>query len=136
MGQGQRYLDYLETCRDLGAARLTEQVLSWFAQTPYAVGLDPSVARCAKTLELPREPEDTRPGYEQNLRNIGVVLADLKRLARPWPTTSPPARLLGRGRLSHPFAITSDFDEGGRQRIDQYRIHGLWRNRPVMINCG
>lgn len=79
--QGRRYLDYLHACRELGADQLTEHVLSWYWENSSAVGLDPTACeRCAMAVELPREPGSDDPGYEQNLRSIGVVLADLKRI--------------------------------------------------------
>jgi len=79
--QGRRYLDYLHVCRELGADQLTEQVLSWYWRNLSAVGLDPTACeRCAMAVELPREPGSEESGYAQNLQNIGVVLADLKRI--------------------------------------------------------
>jgi 5-methylcytosine-specific restriction enzyme B len=79
--QGRRYLDYLSICRELGPDQITERVLSWYWNNPYAVGLDPTAReRCAMALQLPREPGGEGSGYPQNLQSIGVVLADLKRI--------------------------------------------------------
>jgi 5-methylcytosine-specific restriction enzyme B len=81
--QGQRYLDYLYVCRELGPDQISEQVLSWYGSNLSAVGLDPTACeRCAMALQLPREPGAEGSGYEQNLQNIGVVLADLKRIGK------------------------------------------------------
>ena len=81
--QGQRYLDYLRVCRELGPDDLTERVLSWYWNHKPAIGLDPTACeRCALALEMPREPGDDDAGYLQNLRNIGVVLADLSRIGK------------------------------------------------------
>jgi len=81
--QGRRYLDYLFVCRELGPDPITESVLSWYWSNPSAVGLDPtSCERCAMALQLPREPEAGGSGYQQNLQNIGVVLADLNRIGK------------------------------------------------------
>ena len=79
--QGRRYLDYLYACRELGPDQVSERVLSWYWNNLSAVGLDPTACeRCAMALQLPREPGDDGSGYQQNLQNIGVVLADLKRI--------------------------------------------------------
>ena len=79
--QGRRYLDYLYVCRELGPDQITERVLSWYWNSLSAVGLDPTACeRCAMALQLPREPGAEGSGYQQNLQNIGVVLADLKRI--------------------------------------------------------
>jgi 5-methylcytosine-specific restriction protein B len=81
--QGRRYLDYLDVCRELGPDQVTERVLSWFWSHLSAVGLDPTACeRCAMALQLPREPETEGSGYQQNLQNIGVVLADLNRIGK------------------------------------------------------
>jgi 5-methylcytosine-specific restriction enzyme B len=81
--QGQRYLDYLYVCRELGPDQITEQVLSWYGSNLSAVGLDPTACeRCAMALQLPREPGAEGSGYGENLQNIGVVLADLKRIGK------------------------------------------------------
>lgn len=81
--QGQRYIDYLHVCRELGPDEVTERVLEWFWNNSSAVGLDPSACeRCGLALQLPREPGGDDSGYERNLRNIGVVLADLNRIGR------------------------------------------------------
>ena len=81
--QGQRYLDYLDVCRELGRDQTSERVLSWYGSNPSAVGLDPTACeRCATALQLPREPETEGSGYQQNLQNIGVVLADLNRIGK------------------------------------------------------
>jgi 5-methylcytosine-specific restriction protein B len=79
--QGQRYLDYLYACRELGPDQISERVLSWYGNNLSAVGLDPTACeRCAMALQLPREPGGEDSSYQQNLQNIGVVLADLKRI--------------------------------------------------------
>lgn len=81
--QGQRYLDYLDVCRELGPDQTTERVLLWYWNNQYAVGLDPTACeRCAMALQLPREPGGDGSGYEQNRQNIGVVLADLNRIGK------------------------------------------------------
>ena len=81
--QGRRYLDYLYVCRELGPDQITERVLSWYWNNLSAVGLDPTACeRCAMALQLPREPGAEGSGYQQNLQNIGVVLADLKRIGK------------------------------------------------------
>ena len=81
--QGQRYLDYLGVCRDLGPDLVTERVLSWYWSNQSAVGLDPTACeRCAMAFQLPREPGGKGDGYQQNLSNIGVVLADLSRIGK------------------------------------------------------
>lgn len=81
--QGQRYLDYLYVCRELGPDEITERVLSWYWSNLSAVGLDPTACeRCATALQLPREPGSEGSGYQQNLQNIGVVLADLNRIGK------------------------------------------------------
>jgi 5-methylcytosine-specific restriction protein B len=81
--QGWRYLDYLDVCRELGPDPVTERVLSWYWSNLSAVGLDPTACeRCAMALQLPREPEAEGSGYEQNLQNISVVLADLNRIGK------------------------------------------------------
>jgi 5-methylcytosine-specific restriction protein B len=81
--QGRRYLDYLDVCRELGPDQVTERVLSWFWSHLSAVGLDPTACeRCAMALQLPREPGAEGAGYQQNLQNIGVVLADLNRIGK------------------------------------------------------
>ena len=81
--QGQRYLDYLDVCRDLGPDLVTERVLSWYWSHQSAVGLDPTACeRCAMAFQLPREPGGEGDGYQQNLSNIGVVLADLSRIGK------------------------------------------------------
>jgi 5-methylcytosine-specific restriction protein B len=81
--QGQRYLDYLGVCREFGPDEVTEQVFLWYGNNPSAVGLDPTACeRCALALRLPREPGSGDSGYERNLRNINVLLADLKRIGR------------------------------------------------------
>jgi 5-methylcytosine-specific restriction protein B len=81
--QGQRYLDYFRLCTELGPDRTSERALSWYGSNLSAVGLDPTAReRCSLALRLPREPGDGEPGYQQNLRNIGVVLADLGRIGK------------------------------------------------------
>jgi 5-methylcytosine-specific restriction enzyme B len=81
--QGRRYLDYLYICRELGPDQITERVLSWYWNNPYAVGLDPTACeRCTMAFQLPREPGAEGSGYQQNLQNIGVVLADLNRIGK------------------------------------------------------
>lgn len=81
--QGERYLDYLQVCRQLGPDQVSEQVLSWFGRNPSVVGLDPTACeRCAMAMQLPREPGDDNSAYEQNKQNIGVVLADLNRIGK------------------------------------------------------
>ena len=81
--QGQRYLDYLRACQELGPDDVTERVLSWYWNHQAAIGLDPTACeRCAVALQLPREPGDDDAGYRQNLQNIGVVLADLTRIGK------------------------------------------------------
>jgi 5-methylcytosine-specific restriction protein B len=81
--QGQRYIDYLDVCRDLGPDLVTERVLSWYWSNQSAVGLDPTACeRCAMAFQLPREPGGEGEGYQQNLSNIGVVLADLSRIGK------------------------------------------------------
>ena len=81
--QGRRYLDYLYVCRELGPDHVTERVLSWYWSNLSAVGLDPTACeRCAMALQLPREPGAEGSGYQQNLQNIGVVLADLNRIGK------------------------------------------------------
>ena len=81
--QGRRYLDYLCACRELGPDPVTERVLSWYGSNHSAVGLDPTACeRCAMALQLPREPGGEGSGYQQNLQNIGVVLADLSRIGK------------------------------------------------------
>jgi 5-methylcytosine-specific restriction protein B len=81
--QGRRYLDYLYVCRELGPDHVTERALSWYWSNLSAVGLDPTACeRCAMALQLPREPGADGSGYQQNLQNIGVVLADLKRIGK------------------------------------------------------
>jgi 5-methylcytosine-specific restriction protein B len=80
--QGERYLDYLGACRELGPDLVSELVLSWFGNNPAAVGLDPTASeRCAMSLQLPREP-DGDTAYAQSKQNIGVVLADLGRIGK------------------------------------------------------
>ena len=81
--QGQRYLDYLSVCRELGPDQITERVLLWYGDNLSAVGLDPTACeRCAISLQLPREPGADGAGYQQSLQNIGVVLADLNRIGK------------------------------------------------------
>jgi 5-methylcytosine-specific restriction protein B len=81
--QGERYLEYLRVCRELGPDLDSELVLSWFGENQAAVGLDPTgPERCAMALMLPREPEGDGTAYAQNRRNIGVVLADLGRIGK------------------------------------------------------
>lgn len=81
--QGRRYLDYLYVCRELGPDEITEQVLLWYWSHLSAVGLDPSAReRCARALQLPREPGVEGSAYQENLQNIGVVLADLNRIGK------------------------------------------------------
>jgi 5-methylcytosine-specific restriction enzyme B len=81
--QGRRYLDYLYVCRELGPDPITERVLSWYWSNPSAVGLDPTACeRCAMALQLPRGPGGEGSDYQQNLQNIGVVLADLNRIGK------------------------------------------------------
>jgi 5-methylcytosine-specific restriction enzyme B len=82
-GQGQRYLDYLHVCQELGPDPVTERVFSWYWNKLSAVGLDPTACeRCTMALQLPREPGTDGSGYQQNLQNIGVVLADLNRIGK------------------------------------------------------
>ena len=81
--QGRRYLDYLNVCRELGPDEITERVLSWYWNDLSAVGLDPTAReRCALALQLPREPGVEGSGYQENMQNIGVVLADLNRIGK------------------------------------------------------
>jgi 5-methylcytosine-specific restriction protein B len=81
--QGQRYLDYLSICRELGPDQITERVLLWYGDNLSAVGLDPTACdRCAMSLQLPREPGADGAGYQQSQQNIGVVLADLNRIGK------------------------------------------------------
>jgi 5-methylcytosine-specific restriction protein B len=81
--QGRRYLDYLHACRELGPDEISEQVLLWYWSNRAAVGLDSTACeRCAMALEMPREPEADGSGYQENLQNIGVVLADLNRIGK------------------------------------------------------
>lgn len=81
--QGQRYLDYFRLCANLGPDQTSERALSWYWRNRYSVGLDPTAReRCALALRLPQEPGSDDPGYHQNLRNIGVVLADLSRIGK------------------------------------------------------
>ncbi len=111
--QGQRYLDYLNVCRELGPDEVTEQVLSWYWGNLSAVGLDPTACeRCGLALRLPREPGGDDSGYEQNLQNVGVVLADLNRIGKAlgdqvsaalgWPVRSGTP-----GPFWHPEAAAS-----------------------------
>ena len=81
--QGERYLDYLRACRELGPDLDSELVLSWFEKNQAAVGLDPTgPERCAMARRLPCEPEGDGTAYAQNKQNIGVVLADLGRIGK------------------------------------------------------
>lgn len=79
--QGQRYLEYLRVCRDLGPDAVTERVLLWYSNNPSDIGLDSTACeRCELALQLPREPGGGGSGYQSNLQNVGVVLADLRRI--------------------------------------------------------